>query len=226
MNGADEVAEQRPDDASAAVHRRRWGARAGRAAALLVAGAAVAWAAGFAWFAGRAGQIDPAPAETSTDAIVVLTGGSNRLAEGFRLLDRNLAGTLFVTGVYQGVEVAELLALAQRDPAELACCVVLGYAAGDTRENAAETAAWMAREGHGSLRLVTSDYHMARSLLEFRRALPGVAIVPHPVEPQSVHLDEWWAWPGTAALIASEWNKYLLALLRGPAGPLPPPEPS
>ncbi|MDP6952784.1 MAG: YdcF family protein, partial [Alphaproteobacteria bacterium] len=72
-------------------------------------------------------------------------------------------------------------------------------------------AAWMAKEGYRSLRLVTAAYHMPRSLLEFHRAMPDLRLIPHPVFPDSVRLDAWWRHPGTVALLASEYAKYLLA---------------
>jgi len=64
------------------------------------------------------------------------------------------------------------------------------------------------------MRLVTAAYHMPRSLLEMHDIMPEVKIVPHPVFPDHVKQDEWWAWPGTAALTASEYNKFLIAWLR------------
>ena len=39
-------------------------------------------------------------------------------------------------------------------------------------------------EGFHSLRLVTASYHMPRSMLEFARAMPDIAIVPNPVFPE------------------------------------------
>lgn len=186
------------------------------------------WLAGLAVFARFAAQ-PPADAadERVTDAIVVLTGGSERLATGFELLARDRAAKLFVSGVYQGVEVIELLALQREDPGELECCVVLGYEAADTEGNARETAEWMATEGFRSLRLVTANYHMPRSLVEFRRHLPDAEIVPHPVTPATVRLDAWWRWPGTATLLVSEYNKYLFARLRALVAPtvIPGPPP-
>ena len=172
-----------------------------------------AWLAGLVWFAAEAGREWPSAVE-ETDAIVVLTGGSERLIGGLALLEAGMARKLFVSGVYRGVEVAELLHIARRSPGDLECCIVLGYAADDTAGNARETAAWMTAEGFGSLRLVTANYHMPRSLLEFRHAMPSVAIVPHPVAPDSVHVAEWWRWPGTASLLATEYVKYLAACLR------------
>lgn len=151
---------------------------------------------------------------THTDAIVVLTGGSERLDAGLSLLRQGLGDKLFVSGVYHGIDVAELLRLARQKPDQVECCIVLGHAADNTIGNAAETAQWMNKEGFRSLRLVTGNYHMRRSLAEFRSALPGVVIIPHPVFPDAVKRDQWWLWPGTAHLIISEYSKFLLGELR------------
>jgi uncharacterized SAM-binding protein YcdF (DUF218 family) len=170
------------------------------------------WLGGLAWFAS---QIPRAVEDvaTPTDAIVVLTGGSERINEGLALLAASKGKKLFVSGVYHGVEVNELLRAAHGAPANLECCIALGHAADSTLGNAVETAAWMAAQGYRSLRLVTAAYHMPRSLLEFHRAMPDVEIIPHPVFPERVKQD-WWAWPGTAGLIVGEYDKYLFALLR------------
>ena len=174
----------------------------------------IGWGVGFAWFAGVAAE-PTADGDRPTDAIVVLTGGSKRLTTGLTLLADDRAEKLFVSGVYHGVDVQELLRVSQQAPAAVECCIVLGYAADDTRGNAAETAAWLRQEHYSSFRLVTANYHMPRSLLEFRRALPNADIVPHPVAPTNVHVEEWWRWPGTTILLVTEYNKYLVALLRG-----------
>ena len=179
--------------------------------ALAVLGAA--WAGGLFWFAATIPEsvIDPA---ARTDAIVVLTGGSGRLDTGLELLSGNRAEKLLVSGVYRGVDVAKLLELARRTPDELRCCVEIGYSADDTAGNAAETAAWMQKQGFRSLRIVTANYHMPRSLLEFGFAMPAKRLIAHPVFPAHVKRDRWWAWPGTALLIVSEYSKFILAWLR------------
>ena len=179
---------------------------------LVLAVLAGAWAIGLAWFvaqAGRNGESDP----DHTDAIVVLTGGSERLRAGFDLLAQGAAERLLVSGVHRDVTLGQLFALGPTDES-LRCCVDLGYAADDTIGNAREAAAWMQAHGFHSLRLVTSNYHMPRSMLEFRAAMPGIEIKRQPVDPGTVHLDRWWAWPGTARLIVSEYNKFLVALAR------------
>ena len=147
--------------------------------------------------------------DTKTDAIVVLTGGSGRLNAGLTLLSSARAKKLFVSGVYRGVDVQTLLDISRRDPEGLTCCIVLGYAAGSTAGNADETAKWLAAEKYASVRLVTASYHMPRSLLEFRHAMPGMTIIPHPVFPPRFKRRQWWRWPGTARLILAEFHKYI-----------------
>jgi uncharacterized SAM-binding protein YcdF (DUF218 family) len=48
----------------------------------------------------------------------------------------------------------------------------LGYAAVDTRGNAAEIADWIDANNFRSVRLVTTDWHMARASGELRHVLP------------------------------------------------------
>ena len=180
---------------------------------VLVLGALAAiWLAGLIWFAG---QIPDAVADntTHTDAIVVLTGGSRRVEGGLELLAAGMGKTLFVTGVFPGVKVPELLHSAKAQEA-LACCVVLGHSADNTAGNAFETAAFMRKQDYHSLRLVTSAYHMPRSLLEFARAMPDVTIVPNPVFAGNVKQRQWWEWPGTLNLIVTEYVKSLAAEAR------------
>ena len=150
---------------------------------------------------------------SKTGAIVVLTGGSGRVNEGLALLDKDLAEKLFISGVYRGLDVRKLLQLARRNFSDLESRVGIGNAV-NTIGNASETAQWSFRHQISSIRLVTAAYHMPRSMLEFRHAMPSVRIFPHPVFPNHVKQDEWWMWPGTTALFISEYNKFLMAWIR------------
>jgi len=177
------------------------------------------WIFGLIWFAEEI-PVDPAAASTPTeqavavsDAIIVLTGGSGRLDEGVRLLKLGYADRLFVSGVARGVEIAALMKLARETPEDVQCCIVLGYDADDTRGNAKETAAWVVANGYQRIMLVTANYHIERSLMEFRAMMPQVEIIPHPVFPPNVKVAQWWRWPGTARLIVLEYNKYLLSVV-------------
>jgi uncharacterized SAM-binding protein YcdF (DUF218 family) len=136
------------------------------------------------------------------------------LSQGLELLSQGKAQKLFVSGVYRGVDITDLFRVRQESPDEFACCVALGHEADDTRGNAVETAAWLHEQGFQSLRLVTANYHMPRSLIEFRHILPDTEIVPHPVFPANFKQNEWWLWPGSASLLATEYIKFLIAALR------------
>lgn len=174
----------------------------------LIALALVFWAAGFLWFVADVPErvLDN---ETPTDAIVVLTGGSERLGEGFSLMRRNMGKKLLISGVHKDVTLPELLKSIGENGDISKDAVVLGYVAGNTVGNAQETAAWMQNQGFASLRLVTGNYHMRRSLQEFSWAMPKILIIPHPVFPAAVISGEWWKRPGTAQLIFAEYNKFL-----------------
>lgn len=188
---------------------RQWG-RAGLGVLVVLI---IAWFGGLVAFASEIPD-SVADTETETDAIVVLTGGSGRLETGFELLAERRAAKLFVSGVYRGVDVASLLQLSQRNPDELICCVSLGYAAESTSGNARETAAWIAEQGYTSLRLVTANYHMPRSILEFSHAMPDIRIIPHAVFPANFKSEHWWMWPGSASLVVGEYTKFLAAWVR------------
>jgi uncharacterized SAM-binding protein YcdF (DUF218 family) len=193
---------------AAAVPRRRLT----RSAVLLLA-LVILWLGGFVWFASRI-PAEIADADSETDAIVVLTGGSLRVQSGLALLAAGKAKKLFVSGVYHSTDVAALLKVSRQSPEHVACCIVLGYEADNTLGNAVETAQWMRQEGFRSLRLVTANYHMPRSLLEFARVMPETHIVANPVFPDRVRQERWWASPATATLVLAEYHKYLLSLAR------------
>jgi uncharacterized SAM-binding protein YcdF (DUF218 family) len=172
---------------------------------------ALLWLGGLVWFVHSSLSMT-ADRTGATDAIVVLTGGRLRLEAGLDLLGAGRAQKLFVSGVNPRVDRLELMRVAGHgdgDPSR----IVLGHDADNTLGNARETAGWMQQEGYSSLRLVTSWYHMQRSLLEFERAMPGVTILAEPVFPRP-DSDTWSAWLELAALTVNEYDKYLATLVR------------
>ncbi|HEU0117060.1 MAG TPA: YdcF family protein [Alphaproteobacteria bacterium] len=177
--------------------------------------AAVAWLLGLLVFVADVnGMAEVEDAAAPTDAIVVLTGGSERIDAGLQLLKAGKGHKLFISGVHPGLKLDQLLT-GQTVPKDLHdCCIILGHAAETTIGNAEETQTWMGIENYHSMRLVTSNYHMRRSLMIFHAAMPEMKIVPSPVVPDSVKLDRWWQRHGTASLLIVEYDKYLLAMFR------------
>lgn len=153
--------------------------------------------------------------EEHADAIVVLTGGELRIQAGIRLLAEKRGGRLLISGVNRANSRAVVLKrLATSKDALMSCCIDIGYSAHDTVGNADETYEWASNHGYRSLVVVTSNYHMPRSLLELSRVLPGVRLVPYPVISPNARLETWWQHPGTARLIVSEYLKLIPAMAR------------
>ena len=177
----------------------------------------VVWLAGFLAFAAAipATVRDP---DRPVDAIVVLTGDDSRLAEGFALLDQGLAKKMLISGVSNSVDMPTLLQTldgsAQPNQAVVDCCVTLGYDAHSTEGNARESLRWLGENKFTTIRLVTANYHMNRSLLEFHRVMPEIAIIPNPVFPRQMQDPYWFARPGTVFLLFNEYHKYLAAAAR------------
>ena len=173
------------------------------------------WLAGLMAFVGDVADLPTPTATQKLDAIVVLTGGSNRLDAGFNLLEQGFGKKLFISGVYHGLDVKHLLKRWKSEPqSSLDCCVVLGFEADSTSGNAVETAEWLHKEGFHSLYLVTANYHIRRALLEFGRLAPDLVITPFPVIPDKFDVSNWWKDPATGMLVIHEYTKYIIASLR------------
>jgi uncharacterized SAM-binding protein YcdF (DUF218 family) len=143
----------------------------------------------------------PRPADDrQSDAIVVLTGGANRIERGLDLLQRGRAKRMLISGVARTVRPVDL-AIRYPDRAALfKCCIDLGRESVDTRSNAEEVARWMDKRKLRSVRLVTTDWHMPRARFELSRQLDGKGeILGDAVESN----------PSFRQLF-TEYNKYLL----------------
>ncbi len=62
--------------------------------------------------------------------------------------------------------------------------------------------------------MVTSDYHMPRSMTELADAMPGIKLIPYPVSNPELHLADWWNNAAAFGLLAREYAKYLLTAAR------------
>ncbi|WP_244457211.1 YdcF family protein [Roseomonas fluvialis] len=154
--------------------------------------------------------IDPAPSPPGeTDGIVVLTGGTERVGTGFRLLAEGQARRLLISGAHPEANLPEIAAAAGIDPAPIAGRVDVGHAAASTRGNAAEAAAWARANEMRSLRIVTAGYHMPRAMLEMRRALPQTRLVGHRVPSAALRAPGALWRPQLWALLAGEYARYL-----------------
>ncbi len=159
--------------------------------------AVLAWALGFAAFM----LLLPQPLDgTTTDAIVVPTGGPGRIDRGLALLRDHQAKRMLVTGVAPGVRPIDLALEYRTSPRLFDCCIDLGADAVDTRSNAEETAQWVDTHDYRTVRLVTSDWHLPRARMELSAVLGPKVIVLGDGVPGSPRL-------GT---LVNEYNKLIL----------------
>ncbi|MFK7866537.1 MAG: YdcF family protein [Alphaproteobacteria bacterium] len=157
----------------------------------------------------------PPNGEFPYPAIIVLTGGSLRIDSGINALKNGYGTRLFITGVYQGVDVQRLLSLSQyRQTSDLVQSIELGHLAEDTVGNAIEIAHWVQANNIERAIIITGAYHMPRSLLELKHYVPDLTIKIAPVFPEHVKLDSWYLYRGTLGLLIGEYHKYGFAYLR------------
>lgn len=155
------------------------------------------------------------PASTPrTDAIVVVTGGAQRVGDAMGLLGAERGERLLISGVNEKTGREELAKLNPASRDLLACCVDLDYRARNTIGNAIEARRWVRRHGFRSLLVVTSNYHMPRTLAEFAHAMPDIRLVAHPVVTEHIDTAGWWNRWSAIKILAPEYAKYLVARLR------------
>jgi uncharacterized SAM-binding protein YcdF (DUF218 family) len=194
---------------SGAVRRRRIGSLFSK----LVVLALIALVLGFLFFLWLLPN-EEVVLERKADGIVVLTGGTSRIADALELLAAGHGKRLLITGVNPGTTTADIARQTAGYDKFLNCCVDLDYSALNTLGNAVETRRWAINRGFHSLVIVTSAYHMPRALAEISHQLPDVTLIPFPVVSDRLRLEPWWSNGTTTRLVLSEYFKYLYAHVR------------
>ena len=164
------------------------------------------WVIGFIVFVSVAIGMKYRPIEKA-EAIVALTGGSDRIKEAIHLLQEGNADHLFISGVDKNVTGYHLLKEVAPEWQEK---IELGYQAKTTRTNAIETAEWVNKNQVKSIILVTSFYHMPRSLLEIKNEISDLKITPYAVVPQSFEENTKWLHTRYAWQLFLEYHKFLI----------------
>src|SRR6266511_3719020 len=185
----------------------------GGIALVLTFSAALAFAGGFLWFVDNVPK-DEVPIHSDADGIVVLTGGASRIVDAIELLAAGHGKRLLITGVHRATSSREIARQVPRYESLINCCVDLDHSAVNTLGNAAETRRWAKGLGFQSLIVVTSSYHMPRSMAELGRMLPDVKLIEFPVVTDKMRAEPWWTSLPTAKLLFSEYLKYMVAQIR------------
>jgi uncharacterized SAM-binding protein YcdF (DUF218 family) len=135
------------------------------------------------------------------EAIVVFTGGTGRIYTAKKLMTNGFDGPVLISGVNERVHpkkvLGDLFTTYSGD-------VTYDYESSSTRGNVSMTTDWVHDKGIKSITLVTSYYHMPRSLLLLKQAGFSAKIQPFPVFPRTIG----------AIFLLREYTKYLIAYTR------------
>ena len=150
--------------------------------------------------------------------IVVLTGGTGRIQQGLRLLNQHIAPQLFISGVTKKETVPQLLKRFRASthfPSVAPQMVTLGFNAETTKGNAREIHHWVEKTWTFQKRaprivLVTSVYHIPRSLHEIQRLVPNASLIAYPVFAKDFAEESWSTSLDTWRLIVSEYIKFII----------------
>ena len=177
------------------------------------AAGAVLLGAGFCWFYLNIPS-EEVTLDRKADGIVVLTGAATRIPDAIELLAVERGKRLLISGVHRDTRAREIARLTPLYSKYFSCCIDLDRSALNTFGNALETKRWAREHNFNSLIVVTSNWHMQRSIAELKHQLPDVTLIAFPVISPRVKDEPWWSNIDTARLLFAEYLKYLLALTR------------
>lgn len=167
------------------------------------------FSAGFVAFVQNFSHI-PYSNNYKADAIIVLTGGHARLLSGIKLLENKKGQRMLLSGVNKHISNKAIIrALGIKDH-NLMQHIDIGRYALNTAGNAIETALWVKKYNYKTIYVVTNDYHMPRSLLELKMALPNIVLLPAPIKDYEIPSQLWQhlTFNQTINLLA-EFSKYI-----------------
>ena len=176
---------------------------------------------GFAAFTNSVtGMVQPATI-AAADAIVVLTGGTDRLKPAIELLKNGSGRKLLISGVNPETSKKDIVGAYNIAPELAACCLDLDQIAANTVGNATQSAKWLRLNDFSSVILVTSNYHMPRAEKELHRLSGTVKITRFPLVYSDLRNWKWLEQPDAFRLILTEYLKYILATARHVVAPAP-----
>lgn len=158
---------------------------------------------------------------TLNSNIVILTGGSNRIKEGLKIINNvdkftkaNLK--ILISGTGKGFTKISLkkMLTSNFNLKLLKCCIELESISKDTYSNASETYKWVKLNNINKFILITSNYHMPRAILEFKNKMPNLQIFTYPIRPKNHNITNWLSSSETFSLVFIEYSKLLIASLR------------
>lgn len=114
-----------------------------------------------------------APSGNAADAVLVLTGGEGRIAEGYRAWKEGKGRDLFILGAGREAKLASILPGGTEVPPSDLARIHIEEWSENTLENAISAKSVVISRGYRKVILVTSDYHVPRAHFTLRTILPS-----------------------------------------------------
>ena len=153
--------------------------------------------------------------------IVILTGGTNRIKDGLNIIENFGKSNknnykILVSGTGMGFTKNSLKKKLgpNFNPQLIQCCIDLDSVSKNTFTNARETFKWANKYNIKEFILITSNYHMPRSILEFKNVMPNLKIFTYAITPEKHDIKNWLSSYQTFGLVLTEYCKYIVASLR------------
>ena len=181
---------------------------------LLLSLLVLAFAVGFLAFSEMVTNMREPEAVGAADGIIVLTGGQARIETAVDLLKAGRGKRLLISGVHASTKKPALQRVTQADDSLFNCCIDIDRSALDTVGNATESAKWVKAHDYKRVIVVTSNYHMPRSLSELSRAMPDVNFIPYPVVKTDLNENSWVKQGDALRVLMIEYVKYLRSMTR------------
>jgi uncharacterized SAM-binding protein YcdF (DUF218 family) len=152
------------------------------------------------------------------DAIAVLTGGKNRITNSVSLLKQDTNKRLLISGVNPNISDTDLMKVTGANQKLFDCCIDVGRDAKDTIGNGKEIAIWAEDKAYKNILIVTSDYHMRRSLYELRANAPDINLIAYPIKNNGSGDEKWYKNTDLLRTLINEFAKLNLSYFRQFAG--------
>lgn len=163
--------------------------------------------------------LSPSNSLTYADAIVVVSGDTDRLPHAISLYKRGISPTLILSGATRessrsNARIMESQATKEGIPKK---AIILEEKATNTYENALYTKDIIPSKGFKKLILVTSPYHQRRTYETFKHVLNGhdVVLLNSPATSSSWRTDNWWVSEKNMRLTKEEIMKIFWIKIRG-----------